>query len=83
MKPIEALSKFLLCSTYNHDFIFRCYARATTMGIHVLAWSGEHNHEVIEHQLQCYDRKYANAYPANDPRSKKIWERPDKIWTEK
>ena len=57
----------------------RCYARATTMGIHVLAWSGEHNHEVIEHQLQCYDRKYANAYPANDPRSKKIWERPDKI----
>ena len=49
------------------------------MGIHVLAWSGEHNHDVIEHQLQCYDRKYANAYPANDPRSKKIWERPDKI----
>ena len=30
----------------------KCTARATTVGIHVLAWTGEHNHEVNDHQFK-------------------------------
>ena len=36
-----------------------CPGKAVTRGIHVLQWTGEHNHEVVEHQLQNYDRKYS------------------------
>ena len=36
-----------------------CYAKAVTKGIYVLQWTGEHNHEVVEHQLRNYDRKYS------------------------
>ena len=46
----------------------RCNARAVTTGIHVLAWSGEHNHPVIEHQLQNYERKFY----VNDSKNNKL-----------
>ena len=36
-----------------------CHAKAVTKGIHVLQWTEEHNHEVVEHQLRNYDRKYS------------------------
>lgn len=52
-----------------------CVARGATKGIYVLKWTGEHNHEVIEHQLQNYERKYV----VNDPRCKKTWKKPDQI----
>ena len=50
----------------------KCNARATTTGIHVLAWTGEHNHPVIEHQLQNYDRKLF----VNDNKTK-FWDLPE------
>ena len=36
----------------------KCPARLTTLGIHIIASKGAHNHPVIEHQLENYDRKY-------------------------
>ena len=36
----------------------KCPARLTTLGIHIIAAKGAHNHPVIEHQLENYDRKY-------------------------
>ena len=36
----------------------KCYAKATTEGIYVTKWQGEHNHPVRPAQLQNYGRKY-------------------------
>jgi hypothetical protein len=36
----------------------KCYAKATTEGIYVTKWQGEHNHPIRPAQLQNYGRKY-------------------------
>ena len=63
------------CREYKRSNGDKCSARAITEGIRVLVWKGQHNHDVVEAQLQDYSKKYTGY----DKRSNKVWERPDGV----
>ena len=47
-----------VCRDYDRDKNKKCYAKATTDGIHIIEFHVEHSHPVTEFHRQNYDRKY-------------------------
>ena len=48
MNGRKAEKSYWLCKEYYTRNGGKCTAKATTKGNHVLAWSGHHNHDVID-----------------------------------
>merc|ERR1719491_709305 len=47
-----------VCRDYDRDKNKKCYAKATTDGIHIIEFHVAHSHPVTEFHRQNYDRKY-------------------------
>ena len=47
-----------VCRDYDRDKNNKCYAKATTDGIHIVEFHVDHSHPVTEFHRQNYDRKY-------------------------
>ena len=60
-RNVDGTNIFWTCRESRRNKANPCPAKAKTKGIYVVRWTKEHNHEVVEHQLRNYDRKYTLA----------------------